>query len=177
MDWEGIISHCNLLLNKIPFGPLILPLLQLILKYWNYNLNINLKSLIQFKPQENNKNYSFEQLPLESLIALVLMTTHMLRRTLESFFVTKFSDAKMHFGHYLVGITFYIFTSFSIIIESINNDKASLRPDVSPGDKHIKAVYQLPCRRVTAYGVHNWYIEKFKEDYPKNRKRMIPFIF
>ena len=97
---------------------------------------------------------------------------------------------------------------------------ASLRPDVAPGDKHIKAVYQLPCRRwfnlvdspqyffevliyfsfytisifksqtllfvvvwtvinlgVTAYGVHNWYMDKFKENYPKNRKRMIPFIF
>ena len=30
---------------------------------------------------------------------------------------------------------------------------------------------------VTSYGVHNWYINKFKEKYPRNRKRMIPFIF
>jgi len=207
MDLEGIISQCNFLLNKIPFGPLVvyfcrfyyfvlitavfityvfpflrerfivfgkllnnpkkyihvpkkwfthfyivglvwslyllieyslylfkpsskLPLLHLISKYWDYNINLNLKNLIQFKPQENNsKSYTFEQLPLESFMALILMTLHMLRRTLESFYVTKFSDAKMHFGHYLVGITFYIFTSFSIIIESINNGK---------GKKNIK---------------------------------------
>ncbi|ORX44528.1 hypothetical protein BCR36DRAFT_334567 [Piromyces finnis] len=329
MDLESIIIQCNFLLNKIPFGPLVvyfcrfyyfvlitaviityafpilrehfivfgkllnnpkklihvpkkwftyfyivgliwsiyllieynfylfkpsskLPLLQLISKYWDYNLNINMKSLVQFNLQENNESFTFKQLPLESLIILVLMTFHMLRRTLESFYVTKFSDAKMHFGHFLVGITFYIFTSFSIVIESINNNiafsfkdinachvlgiilcifaqsqqywchkfLASLRPDVSPGDKNIKAVYQLPCRRwfnlvdspqylfeiviyfsfyiisifknqtllfvvvwtivnlgVTAYGVHDWYMKKFKDNYPKNRKRIIPFIF
>ena len=99
------------------------PILSLISNHWDNNLNVDsTKSFVKFKYNED-KSYTFQQLPIESFIALVLMAFHMLRRTLESFYITKFSDAKMHFGHYLVGITFYIFTSFSIIIESINNGK------------------------------------------------------
>eukprot|EP00833_Pecoramyces_ruminatium_P007321 jgi/Orpsp1_1/1181353/evm.model.c7180000076929.1 len=154
------------------------PLLNFISNYWNYNLNLNSETYIQFTINENME-YTFQQLPIESFIGIILMSIHMFRRTLESFFITKFSDAKMHFGHYIVGITFYLFTAFSIIIESINNGKnfnikdinfchilsimlnifaqsqqywchkylASLRPNVSPRDKHIKAVYKLPTDR------------------------------
>jgi len=230
-----------------------LPLLNFISNYWNYNINLNFNSKIPIQFKENETNgYSFRQLPIESFIGIILMSLHMLRRTLESYFVTKFSDAKMHFGHYIVGITFYLFTAFSIIIESINNGEdfnikninlchiisiilcifaqsqqywchkylASLRPNNSPRDKNIKAVYKLPSSRwfnfvdspqyffeiliyfslymlsvfknhtllwvvfwtiinlgVTAYGVHDWYIKKFKKKYPKEKKRLIPFIF
>jgi hypothetical protein len=28
-----------------------------------------------------------------------------------------------------------------------------------------------------AFGHHAWYLEKFKDDYPKDRKALIPFVW
>eukprot|EP00742_Colponemidia_sp_Colp-10_P011500 GILJ01012782.1.p1 GENE.GILJ01012782.1~~GILJ01012782.1.p1 ORF type:complete len:312 (-),score=20.83 GILJ01012782.1:151-1086(-) len=53
------------------------------------------------------------------VLCCCLMQVHLLRRCYESFFITVFSaTAKMHLLVYILGIGFYMLTSFSILLES-----------------------------------------------------------
>ncbi|ORX89411.1 hypothetical protein K493DRAFT_318706 [Basidiobolus meristosporus CBS 931.73] len=56
-----------------------------------------------------------------ALYALVLTQLQLARRTYEVFFVEKPSEAKMHLGHYLVGLCFYLAVSLSVWLEAAGN--------------------------------------------------------
>ncbi|CAG8557433.1 8687_t:CDS:2 [Paraglomus brasilianum] len=56
------------------------------------------------------------------LIGLMMLFIQVSRRGYECFFVEKPSkDARMHIGHYLVGITFYLVTGLAVCIEGFGN--------------------------------------------------------
>ncbi|KAG9307470.1 hypothetical protein G9A89_017300 [Geosiphon pyriformis] len=65
----------------------------------------------------------YYQQPIEScFLGLILIQIQVLRRLYECFYVEKPSeDAKMHLGHYVLGITFYLGVGLAVWIEGMGN--------------------------------------------------------
>ncbi|KAJ1651020.1 Steroid 5 alpha-reductase 3, partial [Dispira simplex] len=54
-------------------------------------------------------------LPVLSLVALALFQFHLIRRALECYIVQRPSDSRMHVGHYLVGLSYYLVTCLALV--------------------------------------------------------------
>eukprot|EP00128_Syssomonas_multiformis_P014918 Colp12_sorted_trinity150504_noHs@19459 len=54
----------------------------------------------------------------ETLLYLSLMLAQVARRAYECLYVSVYSDAKMHIFHYLLGVSFYVMTALSAVVDS-----------------------------------------------------------
>lgn len=55
------------------------------------------------------------------LVALLMLLLQVTRRFLETCFISVFSNSTMHVAHYILGLTFYLFTALTVGFEPLQN--------------------------------------------------------
>ncbi|KAJ1927335.1 hypothetical protein IWQ60_003005 [Tieghemiomyces parasiticus] len=58
-------------------------------------------------------------IPASAVFVLILFQIHLMRRLFECYFVQRPSASRMHMGHYLLGISFYLVTCPALILDTI----------------------------------------------------------
>ncbi|XP_073997458.1 polyprenal reductase isoform X2 [Rhodnius prolixus] len=75
----------------------------------------SLKNLISYFSSSENRSTATAA---ESLVALILLSFQIFKRYYETHYVSVFSNAKMHIGHYYLGFFHYFGTVVAIVMES-----------------------------------------------------------
>ncbi|KAJ1985675.1 hypothetical protein H4R33_003852 [Dimargaris cristalligena] len=57
--------------------------------------------------------------PTVSVILLLLFQIHLMRRVMECYFMQRPSNSQMHIGHYLLGLSFYIVTVPTLLLDTL----------------------------------------------------------
>jgi 3-oxo-5-alpha-steroid 4-dehydrogenase 3 len=63
------------------------------------------------------------------LLCEILYTMHVFRRLVECIYIHKFSNARMHIGHYLFGLAFYFMLPITILASDSSIVKAMVNPE------------------------------------------------